>query len=61
MILFTISLLTLIYSLSVQIYRAVKKWVTPKYKKTPEYREFEKQLNEILSNHKVNNVVDRFF
>jgi hypothetical protein len=61
MILFTISLLALIYSLSVQTFRSIKKLVTPKYKKTPEYREFEKQLNDILSNHKVNNVVNRFF
>lgn len=61
MILFIISLLALIYSLSVQAYRAIKNWVTPKYKKTPEYREFEKQLNDILANHKVNNIVNRFF
>ena len=34
---------------------------TPAYKKTPEYREFEKQLNSILSEHKVDNVVDSSF
>ena len=58
MILFTISLIALIYSLSVQSYRAIKKAITPAYKKTPEYQEFEKQLNRILSKHKVNNSVN---
>lgn len=56
MILFTISLLALIYSLSVQGYRAIKNILTTAYKKTPEYQEFEKQLNNILTKHKVNNV-----
>ena len=58
MILFVISFIALVYSLSVQSKRAIKKMRTPAYKKTPEYREFEKQLNTILSEHKVNNVVD---
>lgn len=58
MILFTISLIALIYSLIVQSYRAIKKAITPAYKKTPEYQEFEKQLNRILSEHKVNNSVN---
>ena len=58
MILFTISLIALIYSLSVQSCRAIKKAITPAYKKTPEYQEFEKQLNRILSKHKVNNSVN---
>lgn len=58
MILFTISLIALIYSLSVQSYRAIKKAITLAYKKTPEYQEFEKQLNRILSEHKVNNSVN---
>lgn len=48
MILFTISLLALIYSLSVQGYRAIKNILTPAYKKTPEYQEFEKQLNNLI-------------
>ena len=56
MILFLISAVALIYSLSVQGYRVIKKAITPAYKKTPEYREFEKQLNNILSEHKVNNI-----
>lgn len=58
MILFTISLLALIYSLSVQGYRAIKNMLTPSYKKTPEYQEFEKQLDNILTKHKVNNVMN---
>ena len=61
MILFTISLIALIYSLSVQSYRAIKKAFTPAYKKTPEYQEFEKQLKNILSEHKVNNSVNSPF
>lgn len=48
MILFTISLLALIYSLSVQGYRAIKNMLTPSYKKTPEYQEFEKQLDNLI-------------
>jgi hypothetical protein len=59
MVLFVISFLALVYSLTVQSYRAIKKMLTPKYKKTPEYQEFEKQLNNILINHKVNKVVNR--
>jgi hypothetical protein len=58
MIIFTISLIALVYSLSVQSYRAIKKALTPGYKKTPEYQEFEKQLNNILTKHKVNDVVN---
>jgi hypothetical protein len=61
MILFTISLLSLIYSLTVQTFRAIKNLLTPAHKKTPEYQEFLKELDVILTNHKVNNVVDRFF
>ncbi len=61
MIVFVISLIALIYSLSVQSYRAIKKASTPAYKKTPEYQEFEKQLNSILSEHKVNNVSNSVF
>jgi len=58
MIIFVISLFALFYSLSVQSYRAVKKALTPAYKKTPEYKEFENQLNNILTKHKVNDVVN---
>ena len=58
MIIFTISLIALVYSLSVQSYRAIKKALTPAYKKTPEYQEFEKQLNNILTKHKVNDIVN---
>lgn len=58
MIIFTISLIALVYSLSVQSYRAIKKALTPAYKKTFEYKEFEKQLNNILTKHKVNDVVN---
>jgi hypothetical protein len=61
MILFIISFIALVYSLSVQSKRAIKKMQTPAYKKTPEYQEFEKQLNNILTNHKVNNVTDSVF
>ena len=61
MILFVISFIALVYSLTVQSKRAIKKMRTPSYKKTPEYKEFEKQLNNILSEHKVNNVVDSSF
>lgn len=61
MILFIISLIALIYSLSVQIYRSIKKAFTPAYKKTPEYQEFEKQLKKILSEHKVNDVSNSVF
>ena len=61
MILVTISLFALVYSLTVQGYRFIKKALTPGYKKTPEYREFEKQLNNILINHKVNKVSDSVF
>lgn len=50
--------MALIYSLSVQSHRAIKKALTTAHKKTPEYQEFEKQLNNILSEHKINNVVD---
>lgn len=58
MIIFTISLIALVYSLSVQSYRAIKKALKPAYKKTPEYKEFEKQLNNILTKHKVNDIVN---
>lgn len=58
MIIFTISLIALVYSLTVQSYRAIKKMLIPKHKKTPEYQEFEKQLNNILTKHKVNDVVN---
>ena len=58
MILLIISSIALVYSLSVQGYRAIKNMLTPAYKKTPEYQEFEKQLNNILTKHKVNNVVN---
>ena len=58
MIIFVISLFALIYSLSVQSYQAIKKALTPAYKKTPESKEFENQLNNILAKHKVNDVVN---
>ena len=58
MILFTISFIALVYSLTVQGYRFVKKALTPAYKKTPEYKEFENQLSDILSKHEINNVVN---
>jgi hypothetical protein len=61
MILFIISFIALVYSLTVQSKRAIKKMQTPAYKKTPEYQEFEKQLNNILTNHKVNKVTDSVF
>jgi hypothetical protein len=61
MILFIISLLALIYSLTVQSYQVIKKALTPRYKKTPEYQEFKKQLDNILSSHKVNNVSNGIF
>jgi hypothetical protein len=61
MILFIISFIALVYSLTVQGYRTIKKMKTPAYKKTPEYQEFEKQLNNILTNHKVNKVTDSVF
>lgn len=49
MLLIVISFSLFIYSVSVQIYRAVKK----DYKKTPQYKAFEKELKCILKNHKV--------
>lgn len=61
MILFIISLFALVYSLTVQTYRAVKNALTPGYKKTPEYQEFKKQLDNILANHKVDNVSNGIF
>lgn len=61
MVLFFISLLALIYSLTVQGYRAVKNALTPKHKKTPEYQEFKKQLDNILANHKIDNVSNGIF
>lgn len=61
MVLFFISLLALIYSLTVQAYRAIKKALTPGYKKTPEYQEFKNQLDNILANHKVDNVSNGIF
>jgi hypothetical protein len=54
MILFIISFIALVYSLTVQSKRAIKKMQTPAYKKTPEYQEFEKQLNDLIkTNFKV--------
>lgn len=61
MILFIISFIALVYSLTIQSKRAINKMQTPAYKKTPEYQEFEKQLNNILTNHKVNKVTDSVF
>jgi hypothetical protein len=61
MILILVSFIALIYSLTVQSKRAIKKMQTPAYKKAPEYQEFEKQLNNILINHKVNNSQNSFF
>lgn len=61
MILFLISAIALIYSLSVQINRAIKKPLSTGHKKTPEYQEFEKQLDSILAKHKINNVVNSSF
>jgi poly-D-alanine transfer protein DltD len=61
MVLFIISLLALIYSLTLQSYRAIKKPLTPGYKKSPEYQDFENQLNKILAEHKVNNVSNGIF
>jgi hypothetical protein len=61
MILILVSFIALVYSLTVQSKRAIKKMQTPAYKKTPEYQEFEKQLNNILINHKVNNSQNSFF
>jgi hypothetical protein len=54
MILILVSFIALVYSLTVQSKRAIKKMQTPAYKKTPEYREFEKQLNDLIkANFKV--------
>jgi acyl-ACP thioesterase len=61
MILILVSFIALVYSLTVQSKRAIKKMQTLAYKKTPEYQEFEKQLNDILINHKVNNSQNSFF
>jgi hypothetical protein len=61
MIILVVSLICLIYSLTVQSYRAIKKLLTPAYKKTPEYQEFKKQLDNILADHKVDNVSNGIF
>jgi hypothetical protein len=58
MILFVISFIALVYSLTVQGYRFIKKALTPAYKKTTEYKEFENELSDILSKHEINNVVN---
>ncbi len=58
MVLFVIYLICLIYSLTVQIFRAVLKLIKsmkPKdeikseHKKTPEYKRFEKELKELIN------------
>lgn len=40
------------YSVFAQIYRALKP-LNMKYKKTPEYKAFEKELYDIINNHKI--------
>jgi len=41
--------LLFIYSITVQLYRLFVNLLTPKYKKTPEYRAFEKELNKLVT------------
>jgi len=50
MILIVISFTALVYSLSVQILRKAKSLLIPKYKKTPEYQAFLKELNNLIKN-----------
>ena len=61
MILFIISFIALIYSLTVQTFRAIKNLLTPAHKKTPEYQEFLKELDDILTNHKVDKISNSIF
>ena len=47
-VLFFISLIAFIYSVSVQLFRLIKNKLTPAYKKTPEYQAFLKELNSMV-------------
>lgn len=47
-VLFIVSLLAFIYSVSVQLFRLIKNSLTPAYKKTPEYKAFLKELDCML-------------
>jgi len=48
MILIVISFTALVYSLSVQTFKKLKYLLTPKYKKTPEYQAFLKELENLI-------------
>lgn len=49
MILFYISLIALIYSLTAQLFRLIKNKLTPPHKKTPQYKAFEKELYSLIN------------
>lgn len=40
--------LAFIYSASIQLFRLIKNNLTPAYKKTPEYKAFLKDLNNMI-------------
>ena len=48
MVLVFIGFILFVYSLSVQTFRFTKNRLTPKYKKTPQYKAFEKELNSLV-------------
>jgi len=48
-LLFYISLIAFIYSISVQLFRFIKNKLTPAYKKTPEYKAFLKELDNLIN------------
>ena len=47
-VLFIISFTAFTYSITVQLFRLIKNSLTPAYKKTPEYRAFLKDLNNMI-------------
>jgi len=48
LVIFFICLVAFIYSISVQLYQLVKNAFTPAYKKTPQYKAFLKELNNMV-------------
>lgn len=49
-ILFFISFIALVYSLTIQLFRMIKNNLTPTYKKTPKYKAFLKDLDNMIKN-----------
>ena len=47
-VLFFICLVAFIYSISVQLFRFIKDMFTPEYKKTPKYKAFLKELDNMV-------------